>query len=110
MNVDFKGYGENVATFIADDTVEAGKFVVMDENYAVKAASKDDEIFGYCVGARDGYAAVQLSGYVEAPVSGEAELGLSGIAAASATTVAASETASAHKVIYVTDDVIGFIL
>ena len=102
MNVDFKGYNENVATFIADSTVEAGKFVVMDENFSVKAASADDEIFGYCVGVRDGYAAVQLEG--------EVDLGLSSIAAASATTVAASETASAHKVIYVTDDVIGFIL
>lgn len=110
MNVNFKGYGENVATFIADNTVEAGKFVVMDDNYSVKAATADDEIFGYCVGVRDGYAAVQLEGYVEAPVSGEVSLGLTQIAAASATEVAASETASAHKVIYVTDDVIGFIL
>lgn len=110
MNVDFKGYGENVATFIADDTVEAGKFVVMDENYSVKAASADDELYGYCVGVRDGYAAVQLAGYVEAPVSGEVDLGLTGIAAASATTVAASETASVHKVIFVNDSVIGFIL
>ena len=110
MNVDFKGYNENVATFIADATVEAGKFVVMDENFSVTAASEDDEIFGYCVGVRDGYAAVQLEGYVEVPVSGEVDLGLTGIAAASATSVAASETASAHKVIFVSDDVIGFIL
>ena len=110
MNVDFKGYNENVATFIADDTVEAGKFVVMDENFSVKAASADDEIYGYCIGVRDGYAAVQLEGYVEAPVSGDVDLGLSSIAAASATTVAASETASAHKVIFVDDNVIGFIL
>lgn len=110
MNVDFKGYDENVATFIADNTVEAGKFVVMDENYSVKAASADDEIYGYCVGVRDGYAAIQLAGYVEAPVSGNVDLGLTGIAAASATTVAASETASAHKVIFVSEDVIGFIL
>lgn len=110
MNVDFKGYNENVATFIADETVEVGKFVVMDENYSVKAASEDDEIYGYCIGVRDGYAAVQLTGYVEAPVSGDVDLGLTSIAAASATTVAASETASAHKVIFVNDDVIGFIL
>lgn len=110
MNVDFKGYGENVATFIADNTVEAGKFVVMDDNYAVTAASADDEIYGYCVGVRDGYAAVQLEGYVEAPVSGDVDLGLTGIAAASATAVAASETALAHKVIFVSEDVIGFIL
>ena len=110
MNVDFKGYDENVVTFIADDTVEAGKFVVMNENYSVTAASAGDEIYGYCIGARDGYAAIQLSGYVEAPVSGDVALGLTGIAAASATTVAASETASAHKVIFVGKDVIGFIM
>ncbi|MCR5652883.1 MAG: hypothetical protein K6F88_03690 [Ruminococcus sp.] len=110
MNVDFKGYNENVATFIADNSVAAGKFVVMDENYSVKAASEDDEIFGYCVGVRDGYAAVQLEGYVEAPVSGDVDLGLTSIAAASATAVAASETAAAHKVVFVSDNVIGFIL
>ena len=110
MNVDFKGYGENVATFIADDTVKAGNFVVMNENFSVTAAAEGNEIFGYCVGVNDGYAAVQLEGYVEAPVSGNVSLGLTGIAAASATSVAASNTASAHKVIFVNDGVIGFIL
>jgi len=110
MNVDFKGYGENIATFIADNTVKVGDFVVMNDNYSVTAADEDDEIYGYCVGVRDGYAAIQLEGYVEAPVSGEVSLGLSSIAAASATTVAPSETASTHKVIFVNDDVVGFIL
>ena len=33
MNVDFKGYGENVATFICDSSLEAGNFVKMKENY-----------------------------------------------------------------------------
>ena len=67
-NRDFKGYGENVATFLADKTVEVGKFVVMsDENFTVTAAGNGDEIFGFCIGKRDDYVAIQTAGYIEVP-------------------------------------------
>ena len=110
MSINFKGYGENVATFAADNTVEAGKFVVMDDNYSVTAAASGDEVFGYCLSVRDGYAAVQLEGYVEAPVSGEVELGSGQLAAASATAIAQGESGAYYKVVYVTDSVVGCIL
>ena len=110
MNIYFRGYGENVATFEADNTVEAGMFVVMDENYSVKAAGAGDEVFGYCLSVRDGFAAVQLEGYVEAPVSGEISLGSGQLAAASSTEIAQGESGPYYKVVYVTEDVVGFIL
>lgn len=110
MSICFNGYGESVATFDADNTVEAGMFVVMDENYSVKAASEGDEVFGYCLSVRDGCAAVQLEGYVEAPVSGEISLGSGQLAAASATAIAQGESGPYYKVVYVTDGVVGFIL
>ncbi len=112
MNVDFKGYGENVATFIISGTLSAGQFVKMSSNYTVTAAESGDDIIGYCIGARDGYAAVQLSGYVEAKTSGTVNLGYVGINAYSADTVQASASAVKHKVIYTDNDnhLAGFIL
>lgn len=112
MNVDFKGYDENVATFIASGELEAGKFVKMSGDFTVAPASANDEIIGYCVGARDGYAAVQLSGYVEAKSSGTIDTGLTGICAASDDSVKASASAFKRKVILSDSDnnIVGFIL
>lgn len=112
MNVDFKGYAENVATFIVSGNLSAGQFVKMSNNYTVTAASSGDDIIGYCVGVRGGYAAVQLSGYVEAKSSGTVDLGYVGINAYSADTVQASNSAVKHKVIYSDSDnhIAGFIL
>ena len=69
MNVDFKGYGENVATFIADSGVAVGNIVKLSDNFKVVNAASGDDFIGVCVGVRSGYAAVQLSGYVEVPAS-----------------------------------------
>ncbi len=110
MNVDFKGYGENVATFICDSSLEAGNFVKMKENYTVCAATSGSEVIGYCVGVRDGYAAVQLSGYIEAKASAKIALGLTGISVSSADTVSSSTSAGKHLVVYSDDSTVGFIL
>lgn len=112
MNVDFKGYDENVATFIASGSLSVGQFVTISDDFTVTAASSGDEILGYCVGVRDGYAAVQLSGYVEAKSSGTVNVGLTGLSAYSADTVQASANASKHKVIYSDSEnhIVGIIL
>ena len=112
MNVDFKGYGENVATFIASGTLSAGQFVKMSDNFTVAAAVEDDEILGYCVEVRNGYAAVQLSGYVEAKSSGTVNLGYVGISAKAADTIQASATAVKRQVVYSdsVNHIAGFIL
>lgn len=112
MNVDFKGYGENVATFIASGNLTAGQFVKISGDYTVTAASSGDEIIGYCVGVRGDYAAVQLSGYVEAKSSGTVNVGFTGLSASAADTVQASNSAAKHKVIYSDSEnhTVGFIL
>ena len=112
MNVDFKGYDENVATFIVSGNLSEGQFVTIADDYTVEAASSGDEIIGCCVGVRDGYAAVQLSGYVEAKSNGTVNVGLTGLSAYSADTVQASNSAGKHKVIYSDSEnnKVGFIL
>lgn len=64
MNVNFNGYGENVATFVADSSLTAaGVPVKITADGTVGKCSANDIFCGICVGLRDGYAAVQLSGY-----------------------------------------------
>ncbi|MCH5303394.1 MAG: hypothetical protein J1E41_00900 [Ruminococcus sp.] len=111
MNVDFKGYGENVATFICDDnSLKAGDFVKMKDNNTVCAATSGSDIIGCCVGVRDDYAAVQLSGYIEAKANAKITLGLTGISVSSADTVQSSTSASKHLVVYSDENTVGFIL
>lgn len=64
MDVNFIGYGENVATFIADRALtQAGVPVKISGNGTVTQCAANENFCGICVGVRDGYAAVQLSGY-----------------------------------------------
>ena len=66
MNVNFNGYGENAATFIADKTLtEAGVPVKMKDNGTVAKCDASENFCGVCVSVRGGYAVVQLSGYVK---------------------------------------------
>ncbi len=110
MNVDFKGYGENVATFLADDTVKEGTLVKLSASYTVTACAAGDEIVGVCVNARDGYAAVQLSGYVELPSTAQIAVGYKGICAGNGVAVKTDTAATKHCVIYSGTKTVGFIL
>lgn len=66
MNVNFNGFGENAATFIADKTLtEAGVPVKMKDNGTVAKCDASENFCGVCVSVRGGYAVVQLSGYVK---------------------------------------------
>lgn len=111
MDIDFRGYGENVATFKADDSVEVGCFVVMKDNYEVSGAVGCEEIFGLCLGVREGYAAVQLSGYVEALPSGVIPVGVVGLLTNGKNHVMTYHIgATKHRVIYSDGKKVGFIL
>ena len=62
MNVNFNGFGENAATFIADKTLtEAGMPVKMKDNGTVAKCDASENFCGVCVSVRGGYAVVQLS-------------------------------------------------
>ena len=110
MNIGLKGYGENVATFIAASGVETGHLVKITDDFKVTSCSSGDDIFGLCVGVRDGYAAVQTSGYIEVSVGSRLTRGYVEIAPASATSVAASENGKKYWVVNSGSTTAGIIL
>lgn len=70
--VSFEGYGENFATFIADETVKPGQPVEVKANVTVMSAGSGKAFCGIAKSVRNGCAAVQLSGYVQIGYSGTA--------------------------------------
>ena len=83
MNVNFNGYGENVATFSAESALtEAGVPVKMSGDGTVTKCVADDDFIGICVSVRDGYAAVQLSGYARFATNSKITVGFQQLAAA----------------------------
>lgn len=76
MNVDFKGYNENVITFEADSTVtDKGVAVKMISNGKVGAAGDGEAFIGVVAGINDGFAAVQTNGTVTMEKSGAIPIG-----------------------------------
>jgi len=104
MNLDFKGFNENVATFVAEESVKAGDLVTVSDNYTVAPCADGDEIAGVCVNVRNGYATVQLSGYVEAKAETKIATGYQNISAIDNTTVKADETAKHSCLVISCDD------
>jgi hypothetical protein len=72
MELSFSGFGENGATFAAQDGVTPGAPVKMTANGTVGACAAGDNFCGVALNTRGGYAAVQLSGYVRLPYDGTA--------------------------------------
>ena len=111
MNVNFNGYGENVATFIANSALtEAGVPVKISADGTVAACASGDKFCGICVAVRGGYAAVQLSGYVTVKTSAKLALGFTKLAAGASGVVAASDSGREHLVINSTASEAGIIL
>ena len=109
MNIDFKGYEENILTFACSGTVAAGDIVSFSSSNTVAKASADSDFIGVCVSSQGDYAAVQLNGYIELPKSGTITAGYNKLVAASSG-VKAAETGIDRLVIYVDDTTVGFIL
>ena len=62
MNVNFNGFGENAATFIADGTLtEAGVPVKMKDNGTVAKCGANENFCGMCVSVRGGYAPMSFN-------------------------------------------------
>ncbi|HEX3017876.1 MAG TPA: hypothetical protein VHP31_08505 [Caproicibacter sp.] len=72
MELSFNGFGENAATFSAQDGVAAGAPVKMTGNGTVGVCAAGDNFCGVALNTRGGYAAVQLRGYVQLPYDGTA--------------------------------------
>ena len=111
MNVDFKGYGENVLTFIADSGLTAaGVPVKISDDGTVAKCEANDCFCGVCVNVRDGYAAVQLAGYTVLPTTGRLSLGYTKVAVNSAGRVAANDNGREVLVVNATSSEAGIIL
>lgn len=111
MNVNFNGYGENVATFIANSALtESGIPVKISADGTVAKCSSGDLFCGICLGVRDGYATVQLSGYVKVQTSSKLALGYTKVAAGASGKVAANENGRALLVVDSTTTEAGIIL
>ena len=94
MNVDFKGFGENVATFAADSGLTApGVAVKVTEDGKVAKCSANDKFCGICIAVRDGYATVQLRGYAEFKAGSKIAPGYQKLAANSSGGVAINDSA-----------------
>lgn len=111
MNVNFNGYNENVATFVAgSNLITAGVPVKISADGTVSACSSGDKFCGICVNVRDGYAAVQLSGYVTVKTSAKLALGFTKLAAGASGAVAANDNGREYLVINSTASEAGIIL
>lgn len=111
MNVNYNGYGENIATFIAESSLKsAGLPVKISANGTVAACSSGDNFCGICVAVRDGYAAVQLSGYVQVKTSAKLALGFTKLATGSNGAVASNTNGREHLVIDSTTTSAGILL
>jgi hypothetical protein len=72
MELSFSGFGENAATFLAQEGVAPGMPVKITANGTVGPCAADDDFCGAALSVRGGYAAVQLCGYARLPYDGEA--------------------------------------
>lgn len=111
MNVNFKGYNENVLTFIADSTVTgAGIPVKISADGTVAKCASGDAFCGVTVGVRNGYAAVQTAGYAEFPAAAKITAGYQKLAANGSNKVAANANGREYLVVDSTADTVGIIL
>lgn len=111
MNVNFNGFGENAATFIADETLtEAGVPVKMKDNGTVAKCGASENFCGVCVSVRGSYAVVQLSGYVKVKSDKKITVGYKKLSATADGGVAVTTTGREYLVLDSTDTSVGFIL
>jgi len=75
MQVSFNGYGQQVATFVVGDNVEAGSPVMIGPNGTVNGTAAGGDFCGICLSKGNGYAAVQLKGYVRQSYTGTLSTG-----------------------------------
>lgn len=112
MNIDFKGYEENVLTFQANATVtKPGIPVKMVAAGTVGLASDGDVFMGIVTSVRDGYASVQTKGVVTAGKTGNGAFGFMKMVAGANGTVKTSTTAGREHLLLTSDnDTITFVL
>ena len=111
MNVNFNGFNENAATFLAANTITAvGQPVKPSAEGAVTKCASGDAFCGIVTGLRGGYATVQLTGYAEFPASARISVGYQKLAVNAAGQVAANANGREYLVVDSTTTTVGIIL
>lgn len=111
MDVNFKGFGEKVATFIADTGLNQSNIPVKITAAGTVAKCTDgDKFCGMCLSVRDGYATVQLSGFVTANALGSIAPGYQTLSAGANNLIKTSQTGREYLVVESTSGTVGFIL
>ena len=111
MNVNFNGFSENVATFIAASSITAaGVPVKPSADGTVAKCGSGDAFCGIVTDLRDGYATVQLAGYAEFPAAAKINAGFKTLAVNSNGVVAESQNGREYLVVNSTSDTVGIIL
>lgn len=111
MDINFCGYGENVATFLTSGTVAPGTPVKVSASGTVSACANGDNMAGVAINVRDGYAAVQLAGYVELATSDSTITpGFIKLCSAGSNKVKAASTGREYLVVTKSDNSVGIIL
>ena len=73
MNIDFKGYNENIITLKADSTLPEGTqgvAVTLNGQGTATLAPENSYVLGVCLSVRNGYASVQTTGYARVKTTG----------------------------------------
>lgn len=105
MDISLNGYGENAATFKAQDGVTVGAPVKMAANGTVGACAAGDAFCGVALNLHGGYAAVQLGGYTQVHYTGTAPaVGYQTLAADASGTVKAVTTGGRSILVTDVDD------
>ena len=111
MNVNFNGFNENCATFIAASNITSvGVPVKPGADGAVAKCGAGEAFCGIVTDLRDGYATVQLSGYAEFAATAKINVGYKKLAATSGGEVAENNNGREYLVVNSTNDMIGIIL
>ena len=110
MNVSFNGFNENVITMQADESLKSGDLVTLTEEGVATPCKEGDIICGYCVNAREGFAAVQVTGYTVAKCGGGVTAGMKKLSADAQGKVTENAQGREMLVLYADTESVGFIL
>ena len=112
MNIDFKGYNENVITLKADSTLPEGAqgaTVTLSGQGTATLAPDNSFVLGVCLSVRNGYASVQTTGYTRVKTTGKLTPGCRAILSDGKGGVKASDSGKLHFVLDSTDNEAGIL-
>ncbi|MGN0475725.1 MAG: hypothetical protein ACI4HM_00145 [Ruminococcus sp.] len=102
MNIDFKGYNENIITLKADSTLPEGTkgvAVTLSGQGTATLAPENSFVLGVCLSVRNGYASVQTTGYARVKTTGNLTPGCRAILSDGKGGVKASDSGKLHFVL-----------